>query len=532
MKTGLARKILGRASLLGRGDIVAGSREEAEAAERIRGAFEELGLDAEVYRFECMSWAEKHVELEAGGTQVRAVALPYTPSGDVEARLVYAGEGLEEQAWERLGAEDKVVLLKWFGKLDEAVWQYIEAVRHGAAGVILYDPYPGRVRRMVMALSTDYRFGGGTPPYVPAISVSFEDGMRLLRLARRGAKVRMYTETSVRHGAVSGVVYAGNLEEVVVTAHMDKWLTGFSDNSLGVALVLEAAERLGGDAGYIVFGAEESGAPGYSPWYWIWGSRSFVSWLERRGLVDTLGPVVNLDVLGGPRVHVSASGPGYRKGLEETLGDGYTYGWDEAIYDSFSFTLAGLPAATLNTYDYVQPVYHTDLDLDVYTVWEGVGYALSAVEEIASRFSRERWGMIEYGELVETLRRRVEEFSWAPESREVLRLLDGLKVCCEEEARRFRRMLAAPIYRGRYETTYRDFEYSYPYILEAARDLSAQAAELRRIPGVERILPSVEKPFYGRHPVGMAVRESEEALRSIARQALGELAEALRELKR
>jgi len=519
--------ILDKAGILGGGDVVAGSREEAEAAERIRGVLEGLGLSTGVYRFECMSWGERHAELDAPGAPVRAVALPYTPSGDVEAELVYAGEGLEERDWEGVNAEDRVVLLKWFGKLDEAVWQYIEAVRHGAAAVILYDPYPGRVRRMVMSLSTDYRFGGGTPPYVPALSVSFEAGMRLLRVARRGGRVRVYTETSVRHGAESRVVYAGDMEGVVVTAHMDKWLTGFSDNSLGVALVLEAAERLRDAASYVIFGAEESGAPGYSPWYWIWGSRSFVSWLGRRGLIESLGPVVNLDVLGGPRVHVSASGPGYRRGLEDTLGGGYTYGWDEAIYDSYSFTLAGLPAATLNTYDHVQPVYHTDLDNDVYTVWSGVDQALRAVEAVANRFSREGWGIIDYGELVGALRRRVEEFSWAPESRDVLALLEGLELRGEEEARRLRRLLAAPIYRGRYETTYRDFEYSYPYLLEAARDLYSGVAELRRIPGLEQILPSVESPFYGRWPRGVAAGEAEAALRSIARQALRELAERL-----
>lgn len=530
----LRESVLRRVEALPRGDVVAGSREEGAAADAVRGMLEEAGLSTSEYVFECMSWSEEHVSLHVGGESIPAVALPYTPSGHVEARIVYAGTGLHEREWRGVDAEGKVVLLKWFDKLDEAVWQYIEAVKRGASAVVIFDPYPGRRRRMVMTLSTDYRFGGGTPPYVPALSVSFDDGMRLLAAARAGRGVELAVESRVEHGARSRVVHAGDLEGPVFTAHMDKWLTGFTDNALGVALVAEAARVFGEEAGYVVFGSEESGAPGYSPWYWIWGSRSFTRSLEERGLIGSVGPVINFDVLGGPGVHVSVSGPGFRRGVERLLGPGFTYGWDEAIYDSFSFTMAGVPALTLNSYEYIQPVYHTDLDVAAFVSWSGVEKGFEAALRLGSVYLKEGWSIVDYRYLKESVREAVKRFSWAPEARRVLELLDSLSLRGEEEARPFRRVLSSPIYRGRYELTYRDFEYAIPYMLEPALDLesleSGGEAELRIIPGLERILPSVEAPFYGVEPPGNVRGEASASLRHIARSALRELEERLRAL--
>ena len=530
-------------------DVVSGSKEEKMVGEKIRGFFEERGLEAEVFTFEAMSWREDCAVVEAGGERFTAVAMPYTPSGDVEAELLYVGYGIFDEEWYGIDASGKIVLLKWFDKkIDEVNWQYINAVKYGAEAVIFFDPYPRRRRRMVLTLSTDYRFGPGTPPYVPSVSVSYEDGMRLLKMRREKAKVRVYTETRVSHASTSYVVYAGSLEGPVFTAHLDKWLTGFTDNVLGAALVVLAAELFGESTGYIVFGSEESGAPGYSPWYWIWGSRRFAEHLQDKGVLDDLGMVINFDVLGGEKIHVSASGPDLEDGLQRLLGDSFLYGPDETIFDSFSFTMKGVPAVTFHSYEDIIPYYHTDMDKSDIVNWEAVEKAFSAATKVAQTFLSKRWKMLNYNSLIQRVKERLEAVSYLPEAVDALEVLSHVIIDDEKKARLFRRNLTRPLYHGRYEITLHDIVSAYPYLLDQVEDLVTlrnfvqnrgvsyeevlKVEGYRIISGYEQILASVETRFWKRNIPSNQVREAYIALENIVRSNILKLKRILEEMAR
>jgi len=522
-------------------DAAAGSDEEREYLARVAAKLEEAGLRVEKFTFECMTWREKHAEVAVGGLRLRAAAMPYSPPGDVEAEVVHVGEAALPHEWEKFDLRGKIALVKFYHKLDEASWQYLEAVWRGAEAVVFYDRFPSRRRRIVITYSRDYRFTAGAPPPVPAVSVSFEDGMRLLRAAREGKRVRVLVEAEVEHSSSSAVVYAGDLSGPVLGAHADKWLAGFTDDVLGVSLLLLLASELRDSAGYIVFGAEESGAPGYSPWYWLWGSRSFADHLERKGLLDEFGVLLNLDVLGGSRLRLSASGPDFKEGLASILGD-VEAGPDQVIFDSFSFTMKGVPAATFHTFPELWSVYHTDVDTPSLVDWESIGRAYESVLRAARAFIRERWGLMKYSALVDAIRERLEQVEFLPEARLVLDRLAKLRVDSEEFARALRRALTRPVFRGHYETELVESEIVYPYLLDVlddylslrnalnTGDLRVVIRGLRRVPGAEEMLPSVEPPPGSRTTLGY-LREYYQALELAVRESLKALSESISALK-
>jgi Predicted aminopeptidase, Iap family len=111
-----------------------------------------------------MTWREKHAEVAVYRCMLKAVAMPYSPPGDVEAEVVHVGEAALPHEWEKFDLHGKIALVKFYHKLDEAGWQYLEAVWRGAEAVVFYDRFPSRRRRMVITYSRDYRFTAGAPP--------------------------------------------------------------------------------------------------------------------------------------------------------------------------------------------------------------------------------------------------------------------------------------------------------------------------------------------------------------------------------
>lgn len=525
------------------GDAVAGSEEERRVIDYVAAELEGLELSTERYSFECMSWREKYVGARMGMLALNAVAMPYSPSGEIEGRIVHVGDAAHPREWEGVSLDGKIALVQLYRKLDEATWQYIQAVLRGAEAVVFYDRFPSRRRRMVVLFSRDYRFGPGTPPPVPAVAVSFEDGMRLLKAARRGEKVSVKVETEVDHAATSQVVYAGDLSGPVISAHADKWLAGFTDDVIGVGMLLELARELRESAGYVLFGAEESGAPAYSPWYWIWGSRSFVGHLDRTGRLKDFGVLLNLDTLGGRRLRIAASGPDFAGALRELVASAEVSS-DSVIFDSFSFTLAGVPAATFHTFPELWSVYHSDADTPAAVLWEEVENAYHAVLLTVKMFAEKKWNLMKYDLLVSSILEKLGKLSFIKEARTLAEEVSRLKISCEEEARELRRALTRAVFRGHYETELVESEVIYPYLLDIADDLislkEAMKKEdasgvmlrgLRRIPGFEQLLPSLEPPIHSTCS-SRTIKEYYFALERAAVESLITLREILVSLRR
>ncbi|OYT61984.1 MAG: hypothetical protein B6U69_02575 [Thermofilum sp. ex4484_15] len=508
-------EVMALLNYVGKGEVIAGSERDREVAEKLRGFFESIGLETKLIPITCMSWSPRVSFVEIGNRELRAEALPYTPSGDVEGKLVFAGWGLYEREWRGVKAEDNIVLLEWFkDSLDDINWQYMNAVAKGAKAVIFFDPYPNRLRRIVITFERNYKWGPGAPPPIPALVIERSEGLRLVRRARRGVKVRVFSEVKLNHKATTHIVEAGRREGILLTAHYDRWFNGFTDNRLGVALVLALAKEFSDGVNYVIFGGEESGAPGYSPWYWIWGSRNYVSILKERGELDEILAVVNIDVVGSSPIRINASGPDLIEGVKEVLNYNQTisYDLDSAIFDSFSFSKEGVPALTVNSLDQLLEIYHTDIDSEEIIIWTKVKEAYEVTRSILRSLIRKGSSILRY----EAFRKYVEgELSYLKdkyqEAAKVIELIRGMSLD-EEKARRLRRKLISVTYEGRYEETFLPFSTTFlPQLLikedlkkvEKAEALLKQGKldkaievlrsipDYRVIPGEERILPYV-----------------------------------------
>jgi len=523
----------------GQYEVVAGSEKDKRVCEALRGALEEEGVDAQLIPLPCMSWRAKVAFVEVEGLKIRAEPLPYTPSGDIEARAVFINTGLHESEWKNVEAEDKVVLLEWFkDNLDDVNWQYINAVLRGARAVVLFDPYPGRFRRIVITAERDYRYWPGAPPPIPALSIRREDGLKLIKKAREGRSFRVYSKTEVRHGATTYIIESKG-EGVLVTAHYDRWFEGFTDDRAGLALLLLLCERLKDEVGYVIFGAEESGAPGYSPWYWTWGSRSYVSMLRSEDRLKEVMAVINLDVLGSYPLHISISSPDFLEAAKRVLGNVVKYSLDLPIFDSFSFSREGVPAATLHSMESLLKVYHTSADTLALANWHALENSYKVALKLIEAFLREGKRFLRYEALKGYLEGELSELT--TELSEAEEVIDVVKTCelNEETARALRKVMFSAVYEGRYEDTFNPFStHLLPCLLikgdlkrikeaknllrrgefEQALRVLLKVPNYRVAPGEERVLPylnlkDVLRAVKDLRELQRLLEESEEAAR-------------------
>ncbi len=270
--------------------------------------------------------------------------------------------------------------------------------------MVVYDFAPKRIRRIMVAGVWDYRWKPAPPPPIPCLFISREEGMKLVKEDGSGGELHCRSEVVRSYGYTVEATREG-VEDgfVVVSCHHDHWLTGASDDLVGVAMLLKLAERVGsGRAKYglklVSFTAEESGALGFQPWYWIHGSRSYVKELEREGELDSVVAVVNVDSCTRKPVHLAGS-PEIRPLLERTFssrGLSYVPELDTSYCDSYGFTLAGVPAITLHSFPAIPDIYHSNADTVEAIDWSLVKAEFLALEAALKKLLSEGWRALDY----------------------------------------------------------------------------------------------------------------------------------------
>lgn len=429
------------------GEAPPGTKAESELAAMLAENFESLGLAVEVQRFSCASWREESISLAIDGKTVRAVAMPPSPAGYVEGEIVHAGTGQELSLKE---VEGKVALVGMTPVDPDFVFaQYTILAESGASAVIFYDFTPNLLRRIVVGMMTSYEDGPGLPPPIPALAITGESGRRLLS-GRHYAQIEIKASYTEEASSTNVIAHGEGEARVLIAAHYDKWLTGASDDAVGVALLLQLPKLLEGLRGvsYVVFGAEEFGAPSYNPWYWAWGSRKFVERLESSGELSELVAVLNVDVPSRRPLTVSASGPEFREAVKAALGSSFEYELDSPYFDSFSFSSAGVAALTVHSLWRSVDFYHSDGDLPEAIDWEAVAQAGGAVARLARELIEKGVGFFRYNawreELLALLARASKHL--APPA-ELVELTKSLNVN-EAGARLLRRKAVAVVCEG------------------------------------------------------------------------------------
>lgn len=238
------------------GSRFGGSPQEVAAAEFIAEKFREAGADR-VYteKFECAGWTRKETKLTMTAPLQRefdCIALPYCPPGEIEGPLVYLGDG-DPQTYEdnRDKMKGAIVMVttatpKYFHRAMHRGEKLGRALEAGAIGFIWMRGEPGGLPETGSA-----RFGRYCE--VPAISVSYETGFEMIRLAK-GKEIKLKIEsTNQNHPVTSYNVVAEftgrkRPEEIIVAgAHYDGHdiSQSASDDGAGIAVVVEAARALG-----------------------------------------------------------------------------------------------------------------------------------------------------------------------------------------------------------------------------------------------------------------------------------------------
>ena len=282
-------------SLTAIGNRMGGSEGERRAADLVADAFAEAGAeDVRTESFPMNRWTRGETELELLEPDARefgAIALPYSPSGTVEADLVDVGYGTPEEI-DAVDVEGKVVVASTTtpegGRFIHRMEKFGYAVEEGAVGFVFVNHVPGQ---LPPTGSLTFSEEGAAP----AVGVSRETGAWLTDYAERGGRVRLSVDATTDRGESQNVV--GRLgpetdEELLLVAHYDAHdiAEGALDNGCGIATLVTAAGILAEmdlDVGVRLagVGCEEVG---------LIGAEQLAADLD----LDGLKGVVNLDGVG------------------------------------------------------------------------------------------------------------------------------------------------------------------------------------------------------------------------------------------
>jgi len=262
------------------GSRFGGSEEERLAADFIKNKMESYGIkNVTKEKFSCNGWVRKGTRLTITDPivkEVDCIALPFCPKGEVEAELVYLGDG-DPQAYEdnRDKLKGAIAMVntatpKFYHRSMHRGEKLGRAIEAGAIGFIWMRGEPGGLPETGSA-----RFNKACE--IPAISVSYETGHYILRQGRNNTiKLRITSENIVQdthsYNVVGEIKGIEKPEEIIlIGGHYDGHDINESanDNGAGTAVVMEAARALASFDGklkrtlrFVAFAEEETGLIG------------------------------------------------------------------------------------------------------------------------------------------------------------------------------------------------------------------------------------------------------------------------------
>ena len=227
--------------------------------------------------------------------EIDCISLPHSLAGEMEAKLVWLGDGAVD-VYEKRKAEidGNIVMVSSANPLGmnrslHRSEKFMRSVLAGAKGWIFMNQYPAYGPQT-----------GGISPVVPSISVSYEDGMFLVRTLEREGDVKFRIKTSDKNIDVTTYNVIADIpgtsrskEYVVVGSHYDGHdiSQGAVDPASGAVTVMEIArnlqmakDKLKRRVRCICFGAEEIG---------LYGSYNYVA--MHRDEMDKIRFMLNLD---------------------------------------------------------------------------------------------------------------------------------------------------------------------------------------------------------------------------------------------
>lgn len=389
-----SEKVVADPSGLGAGTASAGTEQEARLAAYVEEKFRASGLEVERHTFPVRVYTYEPVSVTIAGKQLPSVILYGSPGitgsrdgrryshgnwrgGDVlRAPLAFGGSGTYADIAAAGGVNGRILLIL---RDDEKVgWPslaILEAAQQGAAAVIFYA-VTGEGSLLSEALRQDSVLQANP---IPAFSIRRSDGERVREeLKRRPIEVELAARATERDGQSVNVL--GRLrgvrfpeENIIISAHLDRWFTGCQDNASGVGALLELVRAVAGRSApdrtlmFAAVGSEETGARG-SVDEWLAGSYALAK--DRPELFERAALVLNLDGVGwkGERgkLNISPEGKEFATRLLEDLGLSSRVEVVAGVstwVDAWSYSsVAGATTLYQDWTDGYADYYHTDLD--------------------------------------------------------------------------------------------------------------------------------------------------------------------------
>ena len=264
--------------------------------------------------FEVESWSRGTVKFQLTdaatktSTEIKCVALAHSPvKVNTSAELADMDNGLEADYLANPEKAKGKIVFAALGLLPGSPAGLANlhrsektalAIKYGATGVILFNGVKGGVLLTGTASVT-----GKLNP-IPALCISFEEGMRIKEAMKAGA-----FSGKIEMSNFSGKIKARNViasipgkkfpnEKIVICGHLDSWdlATGAADNGIGSFSIIDMARTfkklsLQGDRTieFVLFMGEEQG---------LLGSNAYVDQAQKNNTLKKVGYVFNFDMAG------------------------------------------------------------------------------------------------------------------------------------------------------------------------------------------------------------------------------------------
>ena len=354
--------------------------EEEAAAEYLRQELESLGYEVGLQPFTFERMAPERALRLPDGEALIGIPLRMSGLGTVSGPLVHVGLAKEEDIPDE-GLTGRIALIQR-GEImfEEKVTRVANA---GASAAVIYNNVP-RLFAGVLGSQAD----------IPAISLSQEDGERLLEMMAAGAvdvTVSLETKTYSSRNVVAELPGdSGSDRMLVVGAHYDTTpgTQGANDNGSGVASLVSVARELADGPPlpfrlrFVLFGAEEVG---------LFGSNHYVGSLDQ-DKIDSIVAMINIDVPGsGHSLEVigdtTLAAEAVRYGMEHGIQIRREQSLDGASSDHATFREAGVPVLFVLADDLSRinsPRDNIEF-VNPNRMGEAVAVALNAIDALATR---------------------------------------------------------------------------------------------------------------------------------------------------
>jgi Iap family predicted aminopeptidase len=354
------------------GEVVAGTSKERQVVEVIKGFIEDYVDRIFIEPVEVLSWNEEFCMIYIDNIPYRcSLHPPYNGYVDLEIGiedLIFIKE-FNDMVKLSKTLEGKIVVVE---NIDDPnyVAIYAYTLRKLNPVAIVFSDRIDTLRKVVAIDDLISRYSPIPPPRIPAIHIERSTGLKLRSSENSAIHIIAKSCLKPSHGFnILAEVNGRDRDSIYLAAHHDRWFNSLVDDSLGVAVLLSLArsellsKTIKVNTILTFFTAEEGFPNPLSSFYWLVGSRHHVVKNVEK-ISSEVRLVVNLDVVYRGRTVFSTSNL-FARGLLMKIGIDYRdIEHDSMLFDSFPFTLVGVPSVTIhNYYDAIKDgIYHSTLD--------------------------------------------------------------------------------------------------------------------------------------------------------------------------